>query len=252
MKKLDVNAIKKEICSNFEIEEKSDDRFIIHTWFTYHDGDELRIILEMTDEICKITDEGHTMMWFSYSDYTFTEMRMDLLNRILRSNDVQMEDGEIYIECPPQEIGRSLNSIIQALLQITDLSFLSLERVASTFIEDLKGTISSIINEKAIPFTISYDTHIKSPSGDIHNVDIVIESPTPIYVLGISNKDRCKDAIITLLSMKEVRFKSIVVIDDRANIPKKDVNMLVNHANRPIFGIESEPLQKYIVEVTAT
>lgn len=118
MKKLDVNAIKKEICSNFEIEEKSDDRFIIHTGFTYHDGDELRIILEMTDEICKITDEGHTMMWFSYSDYTFTEMRMDLLNRILRSNDVQMEDGEIYIECPPQEIGRSLNSIIQALLQI--------------------------------------------------------------------------------------------------------------------------------------
>lgn len=116
----------------------------------------------------------------------------------------------------------------------------------------MKGTISSIINEKAIPFTISYDTHIKSPSGDIHNVDIVIESPTPIYVLGISNKDRCKDAIITLLSMKEVRFKSIVVIDDRANIPKKDVNMLVNHANRPIFGIESEPLQKYIVEVTAT
>lgn len=251
MNDLNINKIKKGICSSIEIEEKLDDLYIIHTGHTYHDGDELRILLEIIDGKYRISDEGHTMMWFSYSDYTFTELRTDLLNRILKSNKVNMDEGEIYIECLENEIGRSLDSFIQALIQITDLSFLSSERVASTFIEDLKEIVLSISND----IKCSFDKSIRTPDGDERNIDIIIESPTPIYVLGISNKDKCKDAIITMLAMKNCpEFNSVAVIDEKAEIPKKDIKMLVNHADRPILGINEakELLQKYIEKSSAT
>lgn len=252
MNGIDIAKIKKEICSSIEIEEKGNDRYLIHTGFTYHDGDELRVVLEMINGKYRISDEGHTMMWFSYSDYTFTELRTELLNRILKSNSVCIDEGEIYIECVEEEIGKSLDSFVQALMQITDLSFLSSERVANTFVEDLKEFVSSMKNG----IKCSFDKSIITPEGDKRNIDIVIESPSPIYVLGVSNKDKCKDAIITILAMREnPEFKSVAVIDEGAEIPKKDVNMLVNHADRPIVGEINEAkelLQKYIEKSFAT
>ena len=53
------------------------------------DGDELHIVLKITDDDIVITDEGHTMMWLSYEDFKFTPTRESMFRKIISQNCVR-------------------------------------------------------------------------------------------------------------------------------------------------------------------
>ena len=52
---------------------------LVHTSMYYDDGDELHIVLKREGDGFVFTDEGHTMMWLSYTDFEFTPERLDLM-----------------------------------------------------------------------------------------------------------------------------------------------------------------------------
>ena len=116
------------VCSCVELEELGIDEYMVHTGFSYSDGDELHIVLNTSGKKWVLTDEGHTMMWLSYEDHNMTASRNDLLSRIVSSNSVQMDDGRIKAEFDPETAGRALCSVIQAMLRVSDLRFLDAER----------------------------------------------------------------------------------------------------------------------------
>ena len=86
-----------------------------------------------------LTDEGHTMMWLSYEEYNFIEARERLLDRIIGQNNVQLDRGRIcVIVDTPSKVGPALLSLIQAVMQVSNLRYLSRSNVTNTFLEDIR------------------------------------------------------------------------------------------------------------------
>ena len=115
-------AIRRSLCTGAEIEERGIDRYVVHTDFTYPDGDELRIILKKNDGQWILTDEGHTMMWLSYEGIDLDPAsKSDLMSRIMASNHAELINGRICVRFKQGDAGGALHSMIQALIQTADL-----------------------------------------------------------------------------------------------------------------------------------
>ena len=133
-----IESLKKSICLGLEIETRTTNRFMIHTGYTYPDGDELHIILTQDDGKWIFTDEGHTMMWLSYADFSMTDSRKNALDKTLDINGVSLSDGELSIAIDsdaPGSVGLSLKSLIQTEIRIADLLYLDKGAVKDTLLD---------------------------------------------------------------------------------------------------------------------
>ena len=117
------DSMRRAICGSIEFRELGIGKSLVHTGYTYPDGDEFRIVLEIkkNGEVL-LTDEGHTMMWLSYEDFNLTDSRTDMIRRSLSS--VEFEDGEIFVPCDSSNIGAALQTLIQALQSVSDMILL--------------------------------------------------------------------------------------------------------------------------------
>lgn len=68
-----IENLKKSICSGLEVEPRTVNKFMIHTGYTYPDGDELHIVMVNEDGNWTFSDDGHTIMWLSYGDFNITD-----------------------------------------------------------------------------------------------------------------------------------------------------------------------------------
>ena len=243
------NRFKTSVCSNIELEALGVGEYLVHTGFTYSDGDEFHIVLDTKGERWSLSDEGHTFMWLSYEEFNWTETREDLLRRIISSNSVELNQDEIAIGFSPDDAGPALYSLIQAIMQVSDLRIMSTDRVANTLIEDLKEWFtSSKFSERC-----RFGQEIRTSKGS-YSTDILIDGRTPIVVLGITNVLRCKEAMITMLGLSEasLNYKFLIIIDEGADIPQKEESRAINRADRPIKGLNEEAkeiMERYIRDV---
>ena len=230
------DSMRRAICGSIEFRELGIGKSLVHTGYTYPDGDEFRIVLEIkkNGEVL-LTDEGHTMMWLSYEDFNLTDSRTDMIRRSLSS--VEFEDGEIFVPCDSSNIGAALQTLIQALQSVSDMIFLRKEMVRSTFLEDVKNVFKSKFKGRC-----EIDKEIEI-GNDSYNLDVYMNvGNRPLYVLIASNKDRCKEATITAMAI-ELANKAVVedmayplvmsIIDENASdITKKDVFRLINKTDK--------------------
>ena len=127
-----IGKLREGIRSELEAEELTVNGFMIHTGFTYPDGDELHIILSEDEGGWRFSDEGHTMMWLSYEDFNLTDSRRSMLDRTLKGNGVSMGRGELYIGFDADTVCVALRSMIQAEIQVADLLYLDKEILRNT------------------------------------------------------------------------------------------------------------------------
>ena len=201
-----ISNLKRDICSGFEVEERTLNRYMIHTGYTYPDGDELHIILSNDEEGWFFSDEGHTMMWLSYEDFNLTESRRTMLDRTLNGNGVSLNDGELLIRIsnyPADTISIALKSLIQTEIQIADLLYLDKETVRDSFIDDLKSTFS---NSK-ISDLCEYDYKIIGEDKMEYNADIYVKDTVPILIFGIHTPIQCARATIAMLTLNKNKVK---------------------------------------------
>lgn len=239
----DFEEIRKSICSEYDFEEIGIGEYLVHTDMYYDDGDELHIVLKRTEEGYILTDEGHTMMWLSYDEYNFTDNRMKLLDGIIQQNSVSLENERISVFVDqPSKIGPALSSLMQAMMSVSNLRYLSRNNVASTFLEDIR----TAFRDSELGDRCEYGKKISTSSGNSIEPDIYIGLDRPVLIFGAYNSERAKEVFINLLLAKDLDqgYRTVVVIDNDASISQKDQERLVNTANRPIIGTE------HVVEVT--
>ena len=117
-----VNDIRRSLYLAIKIEEKGINKNMVHTGFTYPDGDELHIILKKQDGQWYLTDEGHTFMWLSYGEINVDSPRIkDILARIMATNQAELWEREISVKIKQNGAGIALTSMITALIQTADL-----------------------------------------------------------------------------------------------------------------------------------
>jgi hypothetical protein len=233
-------AMRKAICSGVEAEAKGLDRYFIRTGYTYHDGDELYIVLKKDEEKGNwiFTDEGHTLMWMSYDDFEFTPSRTRLFDKILRANSAHSDNGVIKVSFSLDKIGDALYSITQALLQVADIRFLSVDQVRSTFMEDLREHIRKNVSQESYTFNYNPPDEKKGK----YSVDIRVNTEQdPLFVFGVFNDLKSLETIVKLqhYAKSGTKFSSVIVISDDASLTQMNRDRLTGVADKQFSSLNS-------------
>lgn len=199
-------------------------RFRVLTPFLFEDGDHLAIVLKQEGERWVLSDEAHTYMHLTY-DIDERDLhvgtRRKIISNALSTFRVEDRDGELVLDVPEERYGDALYSFVQALLRITDVSFLSRERVHSTFMEDFQ----TLLGETVPDDRRSFDWHDRGndPRG-MYSVDCRInDMPRPLFVHALSGDDKTRDATIALLQFEKwgIAFRSLAIFEDQESINRK-------------------------------
>ena len=214
----------KKVSSKVYLVSEGTNRFRVSTPFRFTDGDHIVIVLKKEGANWILSDEAHTYMRLSYDfeeKQIYEGERQKIISNALSVNQVEDRDGELIISIPEQQYGDALYSFVQALMRISDVSYLSRERVRSTFKEDFRALVCEIVPQERVDF--DWNDSERDPQGN-YVVDCRINSiPRPLFVQALANNASTSDATIVLLKFEKwgIPFNSIAIFEDQETISRK-------------------------------
>ena len=201
------------------------ERFRVLTPFQFDDGDQLVIVLKKAGERWVLSDEAHTYMHLTYDideKTLHSGTRREIISRALSMFDVEDHNGELILDAPEERYGDALYDFAQALLKITDVTYLSKERVQSTFMEDFRTLLYNKVDETRMDFNW-YD--IDRDLEGYYRVDCRINgsSNSPLFVYAVPDDRKAEAAAFTLLQFKvwEMPFHSLSIIKNEKATSRK-------------------------------
>lgn len=204
------------------------------------DGDHITAYVKEVTGGWRVSDMGSTLMRLSYEHDLTTLLRgarERLFDSILQECGLQEDDGDIFIEVAASELTRGLFALGQGIARVEDLSLWTRGRVENTFNDDLRRIIVDAAGlEKVVE---NYELP-NLPGAENYPIDFFVKTPSePLFIFGISNKDKARLATIVLQHlMKHVaRFNSMVVYSDIDEIARPDQKRLMLAANDAIPSI---------------
>jgi hypothetical protein len=214
------------VCERLRLVAEGMERYRVLTPFQFEDGDHLAIVLKRHDGHWLLTDEGHTYMHLTY-DLDERDLqqgtRQKIITNALSAFSVDDRDGELVLVIPEARYGDALYSFIQALLKIADVSYLSRERVRSSFMDDFWSFMTEQIPENRRAF----DWHDpKHDPGGKYLVDCRANGvERPLFIYALPNDDKVRDATIGLLQFERWRlpFRALGIYEDQEEINRKVV-----------------------------
>lgn len=229
------------------------DRFRVFTPFLFEDGDHLCIVLHRRDENWVLSDEGHTFMHLTYElDEKWLQQgtRNKIITSALGSFGVEDADGELQLNVPNERFGDALFAFVQALLKVTDVLFLSRERVKSAFWEDFVELFTQTVPEGRRAFDFVDATRDREGK---YKVDCRINHMLrPVFVFAIPNDDKCQTATITLHQFEKwaVPHQSLAVFEEQESISRKVLARFTDVCGRQFssLGANRDRIVKYVRE----
>lgn len=216
---------REKVCSKVRLAAEGLNRFRVFTPFIFEDGDHLAIVLKRQGDHWLLSDEGHTYMHLTYDldERDFQQgTRAKIISNALAAFSVDDREGELVLPIPDEKYGDALYSFVQALLKITDVAFLSRERVRSTFLEDFKNFIAERVPENRRQF--DWHDRERDPEGK-YVVDCRInEMANPLLIFALPHDDRVRDATIALLQLERLQARpprSMGIFENQEQINRK-------------------------------
>ena len=200
------------------------DRFRVFTPFLFEDGDHLSIVLKREGTRWVLSDEAHTYMHLTYDieeKDLHSGTRQKIIANALSVFRVEDHAGELILAVPDERYGDALYSFVQALLKISDVSYLSRERARSTFMEDFQRLLRETAPENRRDF--NWSDPKRDPLGK-YTVDCRINGMLrPLFVYALANDDQTRDATIALLQFEKwkISFRSLAIFEDQESINRK-------------------------------
>ena len=233
------------LCADIRIHRREDDVLMMESPFTFPDGDHFPIYLSETAAGgVKLSDRGHTLMHVSYEhdvDLFYEGGCASLREQIVRESGIEEDEGIFSIETPPDQVAGALFRFGQALTKIHDLTFLSRERVASTFYEDLRGLVFTILDQEVVE-TDYIPPEV--PDANHYPVDYRFagKDGRSVFLYGVPGRDKARLTTIMLshFLLHRVSFESVIVFADQQEIPRLDLARLTNVAGTAVASLEAE------------
>lgn len=239
------------MCSTVKVIQKADNLFYVATPFQFSDGDSYSIYLSQHDTGgWRISDKGSTFMHLSYEmdvDDLYEGTRAKIFEQILAEIGLKDLDGELVLDAAPSDLGASIFTYGKALTQIHDLNFLNRVHVESTFYEDLEKTLEEILGDR-----LKRNYFAEIPNSEAYPIDYAVaEGGMPLYIFGVSNKEKAKLSTIIIQHLHQIehRFQSLVVYADMEAIPRHDVTRLTSASGFQIPSLNNiEDLKRKLTE----
>lgn len=231
------------LCRDITIDERPDGNLMVRTHFEFPDGDHYAIHLsESPYGGLRLSDRGHTLMQISYEhdvDSFLDGTRGMLLERIMTESSLQWDGGALCLDTPLERLPEAVFRFGQSLTRIYDLTFLSRSNVGSTFYDDLTAALNELVDQTRI----ERDFHAAVPNAEAYPVDYRIQGggDIPLFLYGIPNRDKARLTTIMLshFHRHRLRFESLLVFENQAEIPRMDLARLSDVAGDMISSLAS-------------
>ncbi|MGC2446075.1 MAG: DUF1828 domain-containing protein [Candidatus Sulfotelmatobacter sp.] len=234
---------KRAVSGQIELNPQGDNRIVVNTPFRFSDGDHFVIALRREDDGWVLTDEANTVMHLSYCmDIDALEdegNRKELFDNSLSLFSVENRGGELVKRVAGDKFGDALFNFVQALMKVSDVSYLTRERVRSTFMEDLFAFLRKTIPPERITFNWKAD---RDEQGK-YPVDARINKmKRPLFLYGIPHEEKMKDVTINLLVFDKwkLKFQSVAVFEDLQAMSKKPLAKFLDVNDKPFSSFDEE------------
>jgi len=215
---------KKKVCSQLRLASEGVSRYRVFTPFMFEDGDHLAVVLKREREQWLLSDEGHTYMHLTY-DLDEKDLqkgtRQKIIGNALSAFGLEDREGELIIAIQNERYGDALFSFVQAVLKVSDVTYLSRERVHSTFLEDFRSFVEEQVPEPRRAFDWHDPEH--DPEGK-YVVDCRVNGMLrPLFMYALPGDDKVRDATIGLLQFERLglQFRSLGIFEDQEEVNRK-------------------------------
>ena len=249
------NSFKSAVAKSVELFPEGVNRYRIFTPFHFDDGDHFVIVLRKEGSgNWVITDEGHTYMHMSYHmDLSSLEQgtRNAIIEGALEKYGMEEKEGQIVVRIDePANAGNIFYNFIHCLISISDVSYLSRERVASTFMDDFRQFISEAIAPERVKLNYRDEAH--DPDGK-YLVDCRINGMSrPVHVYAVGNDNKCRDTTISILQCQswKLSFQALGIFEDQEQINRKVLSRFTDVCDRQFSSLATnrEKIRGYLQE----
>jgi hypothetical protein len=219
-----VHAFREKVAEQVRLSPEGVDRYRVLTPFRFDDGDHLALVLRRDAEGWLLSDEGHTFMHLSYEIEErdlHRGTRQGILTNALCAFGVEDCEGVLTLRVRGDGFGDALFSVVQAILRIADVGYLSRERVRSTFQDDFRGFIAEVVPEARLTWEWTHPT--RDPERR-YPVDCAVNGmDRPLFVFALATDDQVRDATIVLHQLEAwgVRSRSVGVFENQEEVNRK-------------------------------
>jgi len=248
------SEFKKKVSEKIDLIPEGKDRFRILTPFVFDDGDHIVSLLKKSNSGWNISDEGNTIMHLSY-DMEVKDIekgnRQKIINSALTEFGIKENNGELIVAVEDNSFGDALYSFIQGVVKITNVGFLTRERIRSTFMEDFRTYISEKVPENRRKFDYIDRQHDETGN---YLVDCSVNGmKTPLFLFAVQNDDKCRDATITCLQFEKwgIKYRSLAIFEDQEEINRKVLARFSDVCEKQYSSLSpnKERIDKYLQEI---
>ena len=218
------HAFRDAVCAEVRLEADGRSRYRVYTPFHFDDGDHLVMVLRRKNGHWELADEGHTYMHLTYEldeRSLYQGTRQQIIANTLEAFSVEDVEGELRAEIRDERYGEALFDFVQAILRISDVTYLSRERVKSTFMEDFRTFISERVPEHRRTFDWH---HPQYDPEETYPVDCRIDGMSrPLFVFALANDNKTQVATIALHQFERwgLDFRSLSIFENQEEISRK-------------------------------
>jgi len=244
---------REKVCAEIRLLDEGMDRYRVFTPFQFDDGDHLAIVLKREADQWLLSDEGHTFMHLTYQvDEKELQRgtRQKIIGNALSAFGIDDREGELLLRISDDRYGDALYTFSQALLKIADVTFLSRERVKSTFMEDFRQLLEEAVPEGRREF--DWNDPLHDPQRK-YIVDCRVNGMSrPLFVYGLPNDDRTRDSMISMLQFERwgVPYRYMAIFADQEEINRKVLARFSDICEKQFssIGTNRERITKYLQE----